>query len=85
VSDGDILDAYHVLAEEEGLFCEPASAASLAGLYKLVEADRLERGKTCVLILTGHGLKDPDRALAEAPSTKRVPADLPTVAQLLGW
>ncbi len=85
VSDGDILEAYHVLAEEEGLFCEPASAASLAGFFKLVEAERVERGRTCVLILTGHGLKDPDRALAEAPSTKRVPADLPTVAQLLGW
>ena len=85
VSDGDILEAYHVLAEEEGLFVEPASAASLAGLFKLIEADRLERDRTCVLILTGHGLKDPDRALAEAPSTKRVPKDLRTVAQLLGW
>jgi threonine synthase len=85
VSDGDILEAYHVLAEEEGLFCEPASAASLAGFFKLVSEDRLERGKTCVLVLTGHGLKDPDRALAEAPATKRVPADLETVAHLLGW
>jgi threonine synthase len=85
VSDGDILEAYHVLAEEEGLFCEPASAASLAGFFKLVSEDRLERGKVCVLVLTGHGLKDPDRALAEAPATKRVPADLETVAHLLGW
>jgi threonine synthase len=85
VSDGDILEAYHVLAEEEGLFCEPASAASLAGLYKLVSDERLERGRSCVLVLTGHGLKDPDRALAEAPATKRVPADLETVAHLLGW
>ncbi|MEX0875410.1 MAG: threonine synthase [Actinomycetota bacterium] len=85
VSDGEILEAYHVLAEEEGLFCEPASAASLAGFIRLLEEERLERGKTGVLILTGHGLKDPDRALAEAPSTKRVPADLETVAHLLGW
>ncbi len=86
VSDGDILEAYHVLAEEEGLFCEPASAASLAGILPACsKQDRLERGRTCVLILTGHGLKDPDRALAEAPSTKRVPADLETVAHLLGW
>jgi threonine synthase len=85
VTDGDILEAYHILAEEEGLFCEPASASSLAGFFKLLEADRLERGKTVVLILTGHGLKDPDRALAEAPATKRVPADLDTVAHLLGW
>jgi threonine synthase len=85
VSDADILEAYHVLAEEEGLFCEPASAAALAGFFKLISEDRLERGKTCVLILTGHGLKDPDRALAEAPATKRVPADLDTVSHLLGW
>ncbi len=85
VTDGEILEAYHVLAEEEGLFVEPASAASLAGLFKLCDAERLERGKTCVLILTGHGLKDPDRALAEAPSTKRVPKDTETVAHLLGW
>jgi threonine synthase len=85
VSDADILEAYHVLAEEEGLFCEPASASAAAGFFKLVEADRLERGKSVVLILTGHGLKDPDRALAEAPPTKRVPADIQTVAQLLGW
>jgi threonine synthase len=85
VTDGDLLEAYHILAEEEGLFCEPASAASLAGFFKLVEAERLERGKTVVLVLTGHGLKDPDRALAEAPATKRVPADLDTIAQILGW
>lgn len=85
VTDADILEAYHILAEEEGLFCEPASASSLAGLFKLLDSDRLERGKTVVLILTGHGLKDPDRALAEAPSTKRVPADTETVAHLLGW
>jgi threonine synthase len=85
VTDGEILESYHILAEEEGLFCEPASAASAAGFLRLVDEDRLERGKTCVLILTGHGLKDPDRALAEAPATKRVPADLETVAALLGW
>ncbi len=85
VSDADILDAYHVLAEEEGLFCEPASAASVAGFFKLIESERIERGRVCVLVLTGHGLKDPDRALAQAPSPKRVPADFRTVAQLLGW
>jgi threonine synthase len=85
VSDGEILEAYHVLAEEEGLFCEPASAASAAGFFKLMEEERLERGKRVVLILTGHGLKDPDRALAEAPATKRVPADFETVSHLLGW
>ncbi len=85
VSDAEILEAYYVLAEEEGLFCEPASASSVAGFFKLLEEDRIERGHTCALVLTGHGLKDPDRALAEAPQPKRVPADFRTVAQLLGW
>jgi threonine synthase len=85
VSDAEILEAYHVLAAEEGLFVEPASAASVAGFFKLLDDERLERGRTVVLILTGHGLKDPDRALAEAPQPKRVPADTETVAQLLGW
>jgi threonine synthase len=85
VSDGDILEAYHVLADQEGIFCEPASAASLAGFFKLVESEELERGRTCVLVLTGHGLKDPDRALAEADAPKRVPAEVTTIAHLLGW
>jgi threonine synthase len=85
VTDEEILDAYHVLAEEEGLFCEPASCASAAGFFRLMESGVFERGRTCALILTGHGLKDPDRALAEAPTPKRIPADVDTVAHLLGW
>jgi threonine synthase len=66
VTDREILDAYHILASEEGLFVEPASAASVAGLIKAREAGGLEEGKTAVCILTGHGLKDPDRAIAES-------------------
>lgn len=85
VSDAEIIDAYHLLAEEEGLFCEPASAAAVAGFMRLMDEHRLEVGRTAVLILTGHGLKDPDRALAQAPQPKRVPADLDTIAHLLGW
>jgi len=85
VSDAEILEAYHVLASEEGVFCEPASAAALAGFLRLLDEGRLERGRRAVLILTGHGLKDPDRALAEAPAPKSVPADVETVAGLLGW
>ncbi|HVE90696.1 MAG TPA: threonine synthase [Actinomycetota bacterium] len=85
VSDHQILEAYHVLASREGLFCEPASAASLAGLLRLVEEGLVERGRTCVLVLTGNGLKDPDRALAEVPAPKRVPADVSAVAGALGW
>jgi threonine synthase len=61
VTDGEILAAYRFLAREEGVFCEPASAAGVAGLLKLCRAGRKPRG-TVVCVLTGHGLKDPDTA-----------------------
>ena len=61
VSDAQILDAYRLLAREEGVFCEPASAASVAGLLAH-GADGAER---VVCVLTGHGLKDPQTALAQ--------------------
>jgi threonine synthase len=64
VSDAQILDAYRYLATEEGVFCEPASAASVAGLLAHGAGD----ARTIVCVLTGHGLKDPDIALAEAGS-----------------
>src|SRR5206468_3327874 len=54
VSDEEILRAYRMLAREEGIFMEPASAATLAGLIKCVKAGRLEPGSTVVLTLTGH-------------------------------
>ena len=66
VTDREILDAYHILAAEEGVFVEPASAASVAGLMKARAAGVVEPGLTAVCILTGHGLKDPDRAIAES-------------------
>jgi threonine synthase len=66
VSDREILDAYHLLAAEEGLFVEPASAASVAGLMKARRAGLVDKGLTAVCILTGHGLKDPERAVAES-------------------
>lgn len=59
VSDGEILDAYRLLACREGVFCEPASAASVAGLLKY----GAEGAQTVACVLTGHGLKDPDTAL----------------------
>jgi threonine synthase len=61
VSDAEILAAYRLLAQSEGIFCEPASAASVAGLIKY-GADGAER---IVCVLTGHGLKDPDVALEQ--------------------
>ena len=61
VSDDEILAAYRLLASEEGIFCEPASAASVAGLLKV--KDQVPTGATVVCVLTGNGLKDPDTAI----------------------
>lgn len=78
VTDRQIKEAYRVLAATEGVFCEPASAASVAGLFKLAEAGYFEKLEPkqgdlirIVCILTGHGLKDPDNAIsvAEEPYT----------------
>ncbi|PKL76184.1 MAG: threonine synthase [Candidatus Melainabacteria bacterium HGW-Melainabacteria-1] len=64
VTDDQILAAYALLSTKEGVFCEPASAASVAGLLKQHEAGALKPGTRVVCVLTGHGLKDPDRAIA---------------------
>ena len=84
VTDEEILRAYRMLAREEGIFMEPASAASVAGLIKSVKAGRLEPGSTLVLTLTGHGLKDPDTALESASRPTTVPARLDAVLAQLG-
>ncbi len=69
VSDEQILDAYRLLATREGVFCEPASAASVAGLlaHGLPAPEGARAPETVVCVLTGHGLKDPDTAFAKAP------------------
>jgi threonine synthase len=69
VSDEQILNAYRWLADNEGVFCEPASAASVAGLlaHGLPTVEDAPRPETVVCVLTGHGLKDPDTALSKAP------------------
>lgn len=64
VSDDQILAAYGLLSTREGVFCEPASAASVAGLLKMKAANKLPKAARIVCVLTGHGLKDPDRAIA---------------------
>ena len=61
VTDEEILAAYRLLATEESVFCEPASAASVAGLFKA----GVPEGSTVVCVLTGNGLKDPDRAISQ--------------------
>ncbi|MBN2169321.1 MAG: threonine synthase [Actinobacteria bacterium] len=83
VSDREILDAYKLLASREGLFAEPASAASVAGLLKAHKKGAVKSGQTIVCILTGHGLKDPDRAVAEASEPPVVPPDTQTVLELI--
>jgi len=62
VTDDEILEAYHKLASQEGIFCEPASAASVAGLMKLHRTGWDLKGSRIVCIITGSGLKDPDLA-----------------------
>ena len=81
VSDEQILDAYHWIASREGVFCEPASAASVAGLlaHGLPVADGMEQPDTVVCVLTGHGLKDPDTALGKAPAVVNCDNDLSAV------
>ncbi|MFL0556857.1 MULTISPECIES: threonine synthase [Paenibacillus] len=63
VTDDEILDAYRTIAAKEGIFAEPASAASIAGVYKLHREGYFRGGETVVCVLTGHGLKDPNIAI----------------------
>ena len=65
-SDAEILAAQKLLAEKEGIFCEPASATSLAGALKDIEAGKIPEGSSVVCTLTGHGLKDPDTAIKQS-------------------
>lgn len=86
VTDEEILDAYQTLAQREGLFVEPASAASVAGVRKLARMGQLDfAGRTVVCILTGNGLKDPDQAVKLSGDAARVDADLLSVERALGW
>ena len=84
VSDEEILEAYHLLASREGVFCEPASAASLAGFLKKARSGAFSGGERIVLTLTGHGLKDPDAVFRTQTSEIRVPARKEEVLAVLG-
>ncbi len=79
VSDQEILEAYHYLASKEGIFCEPASAASLAGVWRMLRQKRLDPESRVVLTLTGHGLKDPSTAEKFASLPEPVEATLEAV------
>jgi len=88
ISDTDILAAQRILSAEVGIFVEPASAASVAGLLERAEAGIIPRGAICVLTVTGHGLKDPQWALKLPDGSEAmpqvVPVDVDEIAGVLG-
>ena len=84
VTDRQILEAYRLVARSEAVFVEPASAASVAGLLMTVADGRLTKGSTVVCTVTGNGLKDPEWAIAAAPSPVTVPIDAAAAASHLG-
>ncbi len=83
VTDEQILTAYRLLAGQEGVFVEPSSATSVAGMLRVVDDGRLPRGSLVVCTVTGHGLKDPDTALRDAPEPEPTPVDPAAVAAAL--
>ncbi len=84
VTDRQILEAYRLLARSEGVFVEPASAASVAGLLATAADGRLPSGSRVVCTVTGNGLKDPDWAISGAPTPVTVPIDAAAAADALG-
>jgi threonine synthase len=88
IDDTAILDAHRILSREVGVFVEPASAISVAGLLERAEAGQIPKGATVVLTVTGHGLKDPAWALKTADGGEvaptKVPVDTASVAEVLG-
>ena len=91
VSDKEILAAYKILAEKEGVFAEPASAASIAGLLKLIKRGYFKKSGldnqkySIVCILTGHGLKDPERAIKTIKPPKLMQADVKSILKEIGY
>ena len=85
VTDAEILEAYRLLAQTEGVFAEPASCASVAGLAKMARDGRLQDGQCAVAVLTGNGLKDPATAIERAPQIRdAIDADYESVSMLIG-
>ena len=81
--DSAILAAQKFLAQKEGIFCEPASAVSVAGLNLGLEEGRIREGASIVCTLTGHGLKDPDTAIAQSPQPVRVAPTVSAVCDVI--
>ncbi|MET0627699.1 MAG: threonine synthase [Acidimicrobiia bacterium] len=83
VTDAQILEAYRMLASEEGCFVEPASAASVAGLFQAAASRLLEPDDVVVCTVTGHGLKDPQRVISEVEVGESIVASTDAVAAAL--
>ena len=84
VTDEEILEAQKMLARSEGLFVEPASASSIAGLKKLSELGKIDKDEVVVCVTTGHGLKDPDIAIKISEKPFEVDAEMESIEKLLG-
>ena len=86
VSDEKIVEAYKLLASTEGVLCEPASAASVAGLIQVYKDNQVKPDSTIVCVLTGNGLKDPDNAIKYSNSdVKKASAELSDVLKVMGF
>jgi threonine synthase len=79
VSDEEILETQRMIVGLEGVFCEPASAAGVAGVRRLASQGRIGADEVVVCVLTGHGLKDPDAVQAEEGSLTPIPADFDSI------
>jgi threonine synthase len=84
VTDEEILDAQKTLARIEGIFVEPASASSIAGLNKLIKNGTIHKDEKVVCITTGHGLKDPDTAIKQCEKPMEVDAEMSAIEDALG-
>lgn len=84
VTDDEILEAYKMLTREEGIFAEPASAASLAGVIKTYKTGKLKKGDVVVSVLTGNGLKDPDNAIKICSAPIKVDNNIEEIRKAIG-
>lgn len=83
VTDEEILAAYKLIASSEGIFCEPASAASLAGVIKLYREGFFRQGSSIVCTLTGHGLKDPDTVFSVVKKPVKVKGEIGVISEVV--
>ena len=84
MTDAEILEAYRLVAAVEGVFVEPASAASIAGLLRAAADDLVVGTDVVVCTLTGHGLKDPQRAISEVHVGEPIEPVAASVAEVIG-